>query len=533
MSVSGGPREGGWPDAQADGALMRPLEAPRAERIARDDEPETPRFLLPDPIPKGGLGSRSAMGVVIATTSQAARFFIQFGSMVVLARLLQPWQFGLVAMVTPTLSFLYVFADLGLAQAVVQRPKLTRIELSSVFWLIVIAGFLLSACVAGSAPLMASVYHEPRLIVILLLWSPVMALSGLSLVHRALLTREAQFRALAVIDVASALAGAATGILSAMAGAGYWALVISGPATILTASLMLWIACRWRPALRLDWRRTRPLMGAGGYVTTANLGTMISSIVDNILIGAWLGKTALGYYDQGYRLVTQSVAQLLGPVSRVMVPLLIQAAQKGEDYSPTFFIVLRGLCLALWPGLAVGVACAPGIVELVVGDQWRASAPIVSWFCVAAMASPALAMTAWLYLAEGRLRAYAVTSVAGSLTTAASVLLGIDSGVNAVARYVALSYAFLITPATCLVATQRGPVRLAKFGLTMVPYVIAAAVVVCTLWFVPAFANPQGFAGLFSALLFAYALFLLVAVISPPDRAMLRHLLDAPSLLRR
>jgi PST family polysaccharide transporter len=511
----------------AEDGLMTPRDGPGA------DAPEMPRFLLPDPVSKGGLGSRSAIGVVIATTSQGARFLINFGSMVLLARLLQPWQFGLVAMVTPTLSFLYVFADLGLAQAVVQKPQLTRLELSSVFWLIALAGCGLSACVAASGPLLAAVYGEQRLVLILLFWSPVMALSGLSLVHRALLTREAQFRALAIIDVASALAGAITGVAAALAGAGYWALVMAGPATILTASLMLWVMCRWRPALALDWRKTRPLMGAGGYVTIANLGTMISSIIDNIMIGAWLGKTALGYYDQGYRLVTQSVAQLLGPVSRVMVPLLIDAARKGEDYSSTFLVVIRAQCLALWPGLAVGIAYAPVIVELVVGHQWQASAPVVSWFCIAAMASPVLGATAWLFLAEGRLRPYAVTSALGSVATAVWVLIGIGGGVDTVARNVALGYAFLITPGVCLIATRQGPVRFGRIGLAVLPYAIAAAAVVGVLRYAPVFADPSGLIAIVKALAFAYAAFLLTAAVSPQDRSMLRSFLNAPKLLRR
>lgn len=488
-------------------------------------ELDDPNGAASNAAPKSDLGRRSSIGILIMTASQASRFVINFGSMIILARLLQPWQFGLVAMVTPMVSFLYVFADLGLAQTVVQRPDLSELELSSLFWVVVAVTSLLSLIFAGISPVVSAFYHEPKLAMIFLCFSPIIAFSGLAIVPRAMLTRDGQFKLLAVIDVASALAGAAAGIGGALTGARYWALVFPSWASMIVATILCWIFCPWRPLLKLDWRLTSPLMGAGGYVASANLGTLLTATIDNVLIGAVLGKGALGYYDQGYRLVTQSVAQLLTPLTRVMTPMLIKSRHLEEDYSATFFTLIRGQCLLLWPGLVIAIVHAREIIPIVVGSQWGPAAPVLAWFCLSAMASPLFTSAGWLLLAEGRLRAYSFTSLFGSAATAAAVIAGLlqigGGGVSAIARDVALAYAVVITPVICVTATVRGPVGLAGFCRAIATYLAAAVIVYTGARYGHLYQPANALYRILLGAVESYVVFIIVALFSAQDRAIL------------
>lgn len=497
------------------GEASLPVLMPEAEDGLYPSRPENDEGGAHD------LGMKSAAGALTTIFSQTARFAIQFGSLVVLGRLLKPWQFGIIAMINPVVAFLYVFADLGLAQAVVQRPRLLPVEVSSVHWVVCLTTLALATIAGLAAPLAAAGFHEPRIAAVLIALVPVMAFSSLAIIPRALLTRHAEFRKLALIDVAAALAGAGATVASALAGAGYWALVFGQVSGIGLATVLCIALCGWRPQWRLKWSAARPLVGAGGYVAGANLGNLLITGIDNVVIGSTIGKAGLGLYDQGYRLVFQSVSQLVNPVSRAMTPLLIRASQQRQPYATAFLGALRLQLLVLWPGLVVAGVFAHEVVQLAVGEQWLGAAPALAWFCFGAMATPVFSATAWLFVAEGRFRAYSWTSLAGSAAVLLAVLLGLGGGVTAVARNVSSCYAVIVSPALCLVATRRGDVRAGAILRAIWPYFLGAVLVATLLFFARAHANIAGPGAFVGSLVGSYLVFLAIALVSPSNRKML------------
>src|SRR2546425_4139783 len=171
------------------------------------------------------LRQRTVFSGLVTAAAQGAQFFMNLGYIMVLARLLVPQEFGLVAMVTAVTGFLSIFQDAGLSMATVQRQEITHAQVSNLFWVNVAVGGVTTLLVAASAPVVAWFYREPRLVGITLVLSITFVLASSAVQHIALLNRQMRFRVIAVIDILSMLAGYLTGIGMALSECSYWALV--------------------------------------------------------------------------------------------------------------------------------------------------------------------------------------------------------------------------------------------------------------------------------------------------------------------
>src|SRR6266550_2450818 len=193
------------------------------------------------------LRQRTISSGLITAAAQGAQFFLNLAYIMVLARLLAPQEFGLVAMVTTVMGFLRVFKDAGLSTATVQREEITHAQVSNLFWINVAMSGAISLILAAGSPIVAWFYREPRLIPITLLLSSTFLLSGLTIQHNALLRRQMRFKAIAIIQVGSMLIGIAVGVGMAWLKYNYWALVGGNLATVIATVALTWLAIPWRP----------------------------------------------------------------------------------------------------------------------------------------------------------------------------------------------------------------------------------------------------------------------------------------------
>src|SRR5882724_3464866 len=186
------------------------------------------------------LKGRTISGAFITVAAQGAQFLLNLASIMVLARLLTPKDFGLYAMVTTVTGFLWMFQDAGLSTATVQRQKITHEQVSNLFWVNVGVGGVITLLVAASAPAVAWFYREPRLVGITLVLSANFLLASSAVQHIALLNRQMRFKVIAGIDVISMLAGYLTGIGMALREYGYWALVGANVTQVAIKLVMTW-----------------------------------------------------------------------------------------------------------------------------------------------------------------------------------------------------------------------------------------------------------------------------------------------------
>src|SRR5262245_22435341 len=172
------------------------------------------------------LKERTIRGGFAKVCAQAATFLLRVGSLMVLARLLEPKDFGLVGMVTALTGILNLFRDFGLSTATVQRVNVTEEQISTLFWINVLVGAILGLLAVMIAPAVVVFYHEPRLFGVTAVLATGFLFNAAGVQHSALLQRHMRFTALATIDIISLAVSTVVGIGLAVCGYGYWALVV-------------------------------------------------------------------------------------------------------------------------------------------------------------------------------------------------------------------------------------------------------------------------------------------------------------------
>src|SRR5438876_8425954 len=244
------------------------------------------------------LKGRTISGAFITTAAQGAQVLLNLVSIMVLARLLIPKDFGLFAMVTTVIGYLRVFKDAGLSTATVQREGITHAQVSNLFWINVGISGAATLILAASSPVVAWFYRDPRLVGITLVLSSTFLLNGVTVQHTALLNRQMRFRAIAVIQIGSMLIGVAVGIGMALLGYNYWALVFSNLITVAAAVLLTWFAIPWRPHAPSRRSGIRPLLSFGANLATGGLIYSLARGTDAMLIGRFYGPGAVGLYTR-------------------------------------------------------------------------------------------------------------------------------------------------------------------------------------------------------------------------------------------
>src|SRR5882762_6187480 len=323
------------------------------------------------------LKGRTISGAFITMAAQGAQFVLSLASVMVLARLLTPKDFGLFAMVTTVIGYLRVFKDAGLATATVQREGITHAQVSNLFWINVGISGAISLILAACAPLIARFYREPRLVPITLVLSCTFLLSGLTVQHTALLNRQMRFKALAFIQVGSMFIGVAVGIGMALLNYSYWALVASNLATVAAAVPLTWFAIPWRPQAPSRRSGIRPLVSFGANLATGGFIYSLARGADAMLIGRFYGPNALGLYTRAAALINRPMEQLLGPISSVFVPVLSRVQTQPERYRRMFLQVYEAMALAssFFGGLLF--ALARPLTLVILGPKWEQAAIIL------------------------------------------------------------------------------------------------------------------------------------------------------------
>ncbi len=462
--------------------------------------------------------------------AQAIKFITKFGSAVVVARLLTPADFGMVAMVSPILGFLGTFNDLGFGQAIVQTPEITKNQISALFWRNMLMSLGLAALLSLIAPLAGHLYHEPRTTRLLIAMGGLLILGTLGLVPSALLKRNMRFGPLALIDVASLVIGAIVTVLAAVDGFRYWALVIGQLATSLASVILAFIYARWLPNRSTNAPNLGAFLRFGANLTFVNVATYFSMTADNMIVGAVAGKVQLGLYDRSYTLTIQPLNQLLSPISQVSVPLLSRLQGKPDMYKTSYKHMLRLALTLTMPGMLLCVVLAKNLVPLLLGAKWTPAAPIFAWVCFGGLVAPIFSSTGWVFTTQNRTGEQMKASVATALISILSFVIGVHWGAVGVACLSALSFTFIQVPLMLYVMTRKGDLLLAEIVRTVSPFCIAIALVAIPLFWMRSASTLADMIGL---MILSYSLFVLFLMMLPGRSEFLKMARSIGSVLRQ
>ena len=404
------------------------------------------------------LKRHTVSGGIVTGAAQAAKFVLNLVSTVVLARLLTPRDFGLVAMVTAVTGFLTIFKHAGLATPTIQREQITQAQVSNLFWINLAISGVCSLITAALAPVLAWFYHDGRLVPITLALSSTFIIGGFRVQHLALLRRQLRFKALAIIDVGSMAVGVAVGIVMALTHFGYWSLVGLGLATELGSFIFTGSMSRWRPQWPSRSSGVRPLLTFGVHQTAANLIYSIARSSDTLMIGRIYGAAAVGLYSRGAALVIRPLEQFLLPINSVFLPTLSRLQAHPARYRSTFLRLYESIAVVSLFCAGLLLALSRPMTLVLLGAKWERVSVILASFTILAVFTPLAYAANWLLTSQGRGKDIWYQSLMASVLTAASFVVGLPWGPAGVAMSFSLTGFLLRLPILYYNVGRKGPV---------------------------------------------------------------------------
>lgn len=422
---------------------------------------------------QGRIGVSAAWSWVMA----ASRYLVNMAATVILARVLAPSDYGLLAMATSFTVALQVFADLGLSAATVQNDALSGKIVDSCWWINTGFGALLGLVCVAVAPVTAAFYHRPELRAIMPALAIPFLLSGATVQPKALLERRMEFRTISLIETAALAAGAAVALGVAMGRGAYWALVSQLIATRVTALVLYFVSSRYFPS-SFSWRPgVASFLRFGGYVAAFNTVFYFARNLDTIVIGKISGAASAGYYSRAHFLMTFPSFIAGSVLTPVMVPAMSALRSDLDSFARSYVQAVRWVCLIGVP-LAIGIACtASDAIRLVYGEKWEPVVPLFLWLSVGGIVMPVQQSMGWLFLSAGEGRQLLLAGLGLSAFTALAVLIGARWGAQGVAE--AFGVTTLATTIPLLYSAHRAAdLSLHSTGRSVMPIFLAGLAIV-------------------------------------------------------
>ena len=372
-------------------------------------------------------------GGVARMGAQAANILIRGGSLMILARLLSPKDFGLVGMVTAFTGILLLLRDFGLSSAAIQRATVTEEQISTLFWVNLLVGTLLALFTSSMAPLVAALYHEPRLLAVTLALAAGFVFNAAGVQHSALLQRQMRFTAMAVITVISLLVSNSIAIVGARAGYGYWALVAMTVSFPLAVTIGAWVCTGWMPGPPRRGTGVGSMMRFGGIISLNSLVSYSAYNADKVLIGRFWGSGVLGLYGRAYQLTNIPTENLNAAVGEVAFAALSRVQDDPVRLRSYF---LKGYSIVLAMTLPLTIACtvfANDVVYVILGPKWMEAVVIFRLLAPTILTFALINPMGWLLISLGLVRRSLNIALVFAPTLIAGYLFGLRYGPKGVA----------------------------------------------------------------------------------------------------
>jgi PST family polysaccharide transporter len=419
---------------------------------------------------------RAAIGGKHTIIGNIARAGVSTAATLVLARILEPADFGLIGMIVSVTGFFDMLKDFGLSYATVQKDRIEHAQVNVLFWINIGIGVLLTIATIVAAPLLAIAYDRSELLLLTTALAFGSILGAIPLQHEALLKRNLDFRALATTSTSSTIVSSLAAIGLAWAGMGAWALVARRLVRLAVRAFGIWMACPWRPT-RPARANARELILFGGRVSGFQLTNYVERNIDNVLIGAYVGATALGFYQRAYSLFRAPLEEVNRPVATVVVSTLSRLQSAPDRYRAMYTRVTRVLMVVTIPFGMVAILTADWFVPLALGEQWREVAPIFQVLGVGLAVKPLLNTTVWLFVSQGRTQELFRWGLVATATAVVAFILGLPYGAIGVATSYTLLDLFVRAPLLLLWVGRVGPVRTRDLLACLWPAWMAAATI--------------------------------------------------------
>ncbi|MEM8614140.1 MAG: lipopolysaccharide biosynthesis protein [Cyanobacteria bacterium P01_H01_bin.105] len=431
------------------------------------------------------LNQRSLQSGLVAVAAQPLKLVIGISGTMVLARLLVPADFGLLAMVQPLLSIVDSLSNLGLETATVQRQDFNPEQASAIFWLSLKINALIIGGMVLSAPLIAQFYSQPELT--LIVWCLAIGVASLcgSFQHLSLLKRQMQFELLTMIELVALGVSTTVAIATAWIGLGYWALVLQLTTLQVTKGIAYWLYCDWRPHRHLNSvhleKDLRSTLSYGLHLTGFRCISRVGMKMDRILLGYVGGASSLGFYTMAYKWAYFPFWQIYYPLFDVAVSSLSRSLSEPDRYR---LYCRRGLLLVFaicMPALAYLFLSAGDVTLLLLGARWLDIIPIFRVLIVAVFVGGLYRVTKWIYVSAGETQRQFRWSLIHTPVMIVAIAVGVQWGAYGVAVGYTVGMGLLSYPSV-LYCVRQSPITLGDVMGAVWRPAIASILAACLLY---------------------------------------------------
>jgi len=428
------------------------------------------------------VGARvSGRHAAVALLGQWTKYGVQIVALVLFSRMLNPEEFGVVAMVLAVVGVAYVLGDFGLSLAALRATHLSDQQRTNLFWLSTGVGLVLALAVCALAPVLVAVYDEPAVGPICYGLSTVFLFNGLGGQFRTELNRALRFTTLAVADVLGQVIGLVTGLVVILLGGGYWGLVAQQATAAGVTMLVLVHRARWWPGWPARGAEMASLLRFGGLTFIAQLANYVSSNADSVLIGRTWGSATLGAYSRAFQIARLPVQQVAAPLTRVVLPQLSARLADPPAFARAVRMAQLLLTTILLGVLGFVAGAARPLVEVVLGPGWDV-VPYVRALCLAGAFQAAGYIYYWVLLAQGRAGVLLASEVGARVAMVGMMVVAVPWGATWVALAAAAGQLLLLISGAIVALPRIGVPARPLLAVSVRPAIAFGIACAATAW---------------------------------------------------
>lgn len=356
---------------------------------------------------------------------QAINFIVQL----VLARLLVPADFGLIAMLSIFIAVGTSLADSGLTSSLIRTKDAGQLDYSTVFFMNLTASILIYGMLFFAAPLISAFFNQPMLESVIQFYTFTFIIRAFSQIQQTKLTKEMNFKLQMLIQIPSVIIAGIVGIIMAYKGMGVWSLVYMNIIQASLSSIQLWFRTGWRPSLEFNWKLLKKHFNFGYKLTLAGLLNTIFTNLYNIIIGKFFSATQLGFYNRADTLRMFPIQNLSAALNKVTYPMFSSIQDDDKKLKNAYRILMQQVMFWLSPLMVILIILAEPLFSLVLTDKWLPAVPYFQWLCVSGLVYPLHSYNLNILNVKGRSDLFLRLEIIKKTITAFGIVLALPYGI--------------------------------------------------------------------------------------------------------
>lgn len=341
-------------------------------------------------------------GVFWNAISRVSTIAIQFLITVILARLLNPADFGLAGIGIIYVGLLLVVNELGIAAPIIQKKEIREEHLSSSFWASIVIGSLICGISILISPLIANFFENERLKMVISVLSFGFIIGSVGIVQKAQLNRELNFKKIATTEIVAIVCSGTMSIILAIKGFGVWSIVWGAIVHNIMLSALVWKVSPWRPKWMFHLKSFRELFSFGLNVMGANLVNYTRANIDQLIVGKCLGSSALGIYSMAFNLAVTPIKKTTSIITKVLFPAFSRIQTDNQRIQQAYLKIITYVSIISFPALTLLFIIAPEFIKVVFGEKWIAAVVPFRILCPAGALISVGTTVGSVILAKGR-----------------------------------------------------------------------------------------------------------------------------------